>query len=134
MRLPADIHPYLAQQLAQAPATVSPSPSSNDPPSSKYPSVLPAQSFTSESVQNLYRTPVTPEDVAAYRRNPDLLLSQSFLTSDNEYIQVSSMITTGRGETKESLSYVAFADDGPEAYCHPLESLLKLLEGSYILN
>jgi hypothetical protein len=74
------------------------------------------------------------DNILGYCRNPDPLPSQYFLSSDDEYFQVASMFTMGREKMKERLYYVVFADEGPEAVCHSLESFLELLEGSYILN
>ncbi|KAJ7821655.1 hypothetical protein B0H13DRAFT_2377142 [Mycena leptocephala] len=131
--LPADIHPFLAQQLARVPAAESPFPSLNDAPSSKYPLVLPAQSFTSESVQQLARTRVMPDNILGYCRNPDPLPSQYFLSSDDEYFQVASMVTMGREKMKERLYYVVFADEGQRQYAtHDGTPVVDLhLEGDF---
>jgi hypothetical protein len=128
MALPATLHPFLAQELR---TVIDTSPSPSTP---RYPLVLPANPFTSDSVQHRARTRVTPELVKSYRRNPEPLSSQTFVSSDDEFFQVASWVTAGRGKAKETLFYVVFANKGPEAVCHSSDTFFKLLENSEQLS
>jgi hypothetical protein len=130
MALPATLHPFLAQELR---TVIDTSPSPSTPALARYPLVLPADPFTSDSVQHRARTRVTPELVKSYRRNPEPLSSQTFVSSDDEFFQVASWVTEGRGKAKETLYYVVFANKGPEAVCHS-DTFFKILENSEQLS
>ncbi|KAJ7080746.1 hypothetical protein B0H15DRAFT_953350 [Mycena belliarum] len=134
MRLPAraDMHPYLAKQLGMAPVETAPTPVTA--PSSLYPLVMPAVPFTVASVRHHTRTPVTAEDITRFRRNPDPLVAGIFISAETETFQVASMVVVARGDGRDRLFYLTFADEGPEAVCYSSEDFFDLLQTSTCLT
>ncbi|KAJ7350766.1 hypothetical protein DFH08DRAFT_862322 [Mycena albidolilacea] len=127
--LPPQLHPLLAKELASPRRPQMSTPAANDH-QLQYPIALPARSLTFDEVGNAARVEVTTAAIANYRRNPDRLPNEVFVSESSEGIEafrVSSILTT---ENQEILFYLVFAGEGPEAVCHSSEDFFALLSTS----
>ncbi|KAJ7781507.1 hypothetical protein B0H16DRAFT_622284 [Mycena metata] len=125
----AEMHPYLAKQLGlppfQPPVAIPPS-----TPAARYPIAVPADAFTSASVQHTQLMLLTPEDVMGFRQNPDPLVGCTYLSPGHKYFKLAATMLIASGDGREKLFYVVFADNGPEAVCYSSDEFFGPLESS----
>lgn len=136
--IPSNLHPLLAQELglgqpnSTQPQTTSDSAIYSKPanPSIDYPFVLPASPFTFEEIATFNRSPILPDDIIQYRRDPDSLFGCTFFSSDSEdagAFRVSAVMSTS---DQGKLFYVVFADEGPQGICCSMEHFFGILSSS----
>ncbi|KAJ7216579.1 hypothetical protein GGX14DRAFT_562142 [Mycena pura] len=90
-------------------------------PSTRLPLVIPADNFTSASIQpvNPLNAQVSWEELNRYRRNPDPLLDDAiFRSAEGEVFKVTAITTVAKVGGRDRLFYVTFADEGPEAVAY----------------
>ncbi|KAJ6494912.1 hypothetical protein DFH09DRAFT_1206226 [Mycena vulgaris] len=126
--LPSQLHPLLANALAPPRRSVS-TPAANDHPL-QYPIGLPGRSFTFDEIGNAARVQVTGAAIAEYRRNPDRLPEEAFVSESPEGLEafrVSSILST---ENQDKLFYLVFANEGPETVYHSSDDFFALISTS----
>ncbi|KAJ7246551.1 hypothetical protein B0H12DRAFT_1126108 [Mycena haematopus] len=132
--VPSDPHPLLVRELGLGVSALT---TAITPAVPSFPTEMPAASFSFDSLADLPRIPVTADDIAQYRQNPDSLLHSVFVCNSEdsedgpEAFQVSSMLTT---QTAGRLFYIVFADEGPSAVCHSAVDFFPLLSSSYRID
>jgi hypothetical protein len=119
-------HPYV---FPESPAAAIHVPSESAP--SDYPATLPARAFQSKEVMNLPRVSVREADLNYYQRRPELVQTETFVSFDEdqaeyEVFRIPAFITAGQ----EKISYVVYADEGPEALACTFVDLIDLLRTS----
>ncbi|KAJ7145927.1 hypothetical protein C8R44DRAFT_972872 [Mycena epipterygia] len=126
---PSNPHPLLAQELGLGqPNSTQPQTALENPANHylEYSLVLPACPFTFDEIATFNRSPLLPDDIVQYRKDPDSLFDYTFFSSDSEdagAFRVSAIMTTS---DQGKLFYVVFADEGPrrgllfhgELFCH----------------
>ncbi|KAK7016301.1 hypothetical protein R3P38DRAFT_2993828 [Favolaschia claudopus] len=95
-------------------------------PESKYSLGLPALDLNSQDLQSARRTPLQLQEIADFRRNPNPLMDQIFLSEAGEFYQVSTIMMSKRANH----FYLTFADEGAEAVCYTSGDFFSLLSSS----
>ncbi|KAJ7216580.1 hypothetical protein GGX14DRAFT_562144 [Mycena pura] len=106
-------------------------------PSTRFPLVVPADDFTSASIQpvNPLNAQVSREELSRYRWNPDPLLDDAiFRSAEGEVFKVTAITTVAKVGGRDRLFYVTFADEGPEAVAYEAEYFFEFLGTSVRLQ
>ncbi|KAJ6529118.1 hypothetical protein DFH09DRAFT_1185228 [Mycena vulgaris] len=120
--LPSQLHPLLANSLAPPRRPIS-TPAANDHPL-QYPiGLLGRMSFTFDEIGNAARVQVTGAAIAEYRRNPDRLPEEKFVSESPEGLEafkVSSILST---ENQDNFFYLV-------CFYHSSDNFFALLSTS----
>ena len=123
--------PYVSSQ-SPAPLHVSSKPLRvSSEPEFEYPNVTTGPAFKSEEIMKLPRVSLQETELALYRRSPELLLKETFVSFNEEeeefeVIRIPAFLTTAQEKT----FYVVYADQGPEAFAFLDDHLYDLLRTS----
>ncbi|KAH9970524.1 hypothetical protein BGW80DRAFT_1329785 [Lactifluus volemus] len=111
----------------ESPSVVIPS----EPAKSDYPLTLSARAFGSKEVMNLPRVSLEETDLIQYRRRPELLQRETFVSfnedeAEYEAFRIPAFLTANQ----QKIFYVVYADEGPEAVAFSSINLFDLLRTS----